>query len=170
MKTTKISDLKPDKRNANKGTKKGRQLLNNSIRELKAGRSVLVDKNGVIIAGNKTVEQATDAGIKDVIIVETTGDQLVAVKRTDLDLETDEKARRLAYADNRVSELDLEWDADAIKLDLDDGIDLGSFFDDDSLHEMGINLDDVVFKELDEDIVDDVEFHECPECGHKWAK
>ena len=35
------------------------------------------DKNGNIIAGNKTQKAAIEAGIKKVRIVETTGDELV---------------------------------------------------------------------------------------------
>lgn len=32
------------------------------------------------------------------------------------------------------------------------------------------NPDDVEFPEYDEDIADDVEYLECPECGHRWPK
>ena len=74
-----------------------------------AGRSILADRHGVVIAGNKTLEQAQALGLK-VRVVETTGDELVVVQRTNLDLATDATARQLALADNRVAELNLEWD------------------------------------------------------------
>lgn len=32
------------------------------------------------------------------------------------------------------------------------------------------NPDEVEFPEYDEDVADEVEFIECPECGHKWPK
>ena len=53
-----LSDLTPDTKNANKGTQRGRGLLEKSLRQHGAGRSVLVDRDGEIIAGNKTVEIA----------------------------------------------------------------------------------------------------------------
>lgn len=61
--TIKLADLTPDARNANKGTKRGADMINRSLGELGAGRSILVDKNGKIIAGNKTTEGAAAIGI-----------------------------------------------------------------------------------------------------------
>ena len=39
----------------------------------------------------------------------------MAVQRRDLDLITDPRARDLALADNRIGELDLEWDVDLLR-------------------------------------------------------
>ena len=64
-----------------------------SLRTFGAGRSILLDKNNKIIAGNKTTEGFASAGMEDVIIIETTGNELVAVKRNDIDLDTKEGAR-----------------------------------------------------------------------------
>ena len=83
--------IKPDPRNINKGTQRGRGLLEQSLREYGAGRSVLTDKHGTLIAGNKTHEVATEIGLP-VRIIETDGNELVVVQRTDLDLTTDHKA------------------------------------------------------------------------------
>jgi superfamily II DNA/RNA helicase len=83
--------------------------MNMSLKELGAGRSILIDKHGNIIAGNKTQKAAIEAGIKKVRIVETTGDELVAVKRTDIDLDS-KKGREMALADNTASRLNLSWD------------------------------------------------------------
>ena len=160
--TVSIDELTPDPKNANRGTQSGLRALDRSLRDLGAGRSVLVDKHGTIIAGNKTIERAADLGIDEVIIVDTDGTQLVAVRRTDLDLETDPKARELAYADNRIAELDLDWNMEQVELDLADGVDLE-----------WLQMDKVSFpefKEYDESIADEVEYNECPECGHKWPK
>jgi hypothetical protein len=98
-----------------------------SLRDFGAGRSVLVDRNGNVLAGNQTVKAAGAAGIdQNVILVETDGSQLVVVKRTDLDLD-DPKARALAIADNRAAELGLEWDP-ANLAELSTGLDLQPFF------------------------------------------
>ena len=126
--TAKISDLLPDQQNANQGTERGLFMLDKSLRQYGAGRSILVDKHGRIIAGNKTAERAADIGIDDVIVVRTDGRKLVAVQRTDLDLEQDVAARELAYADNRVGQVDLEWDAAQLLADLEAGVNLDQFW------------------------------------------
>jgi hypothetical protein len=47
MKTTtlKLTELIPDAMNANKHTQRGQHLVEKSLRELGAGRSILLDKN-----------------------------------------------------------------------------------------------------------------------------
>lgn len=62
--TIDINELKQDNHNFNKGTEAGGKLMEKSFRELGAGRSILVDKNGRIIAGNKSQVAAKKAGIK----------------------------------------------------------------------------------------------------------
>jgi len=108
-----IDELVPDNLNANRGTEYGTHLLEKSFRELGAGRSLLLDKNNRIIAGNKSTETAAAIGLKNVIIVETDGTQLVAVKRTDIDLDS-KQGRELAIADNATSKANLEWEPQAI--------------------------------------------------------
>ncbi len=170
MKQQKISDLKFDKRNANKGTQRGAYMLEKSLQDFGAGRSVLIDKNNVIMCGNKTIEQAGQIGMEDMIVVETDGTKLVAVKRTDLDLTKDKKARKLAVADNRVSQIDLEWDVTQLLQDHAD-VDLSDFWKQEELDELlkqvGDSLDIPDTKEQ-EQAKDDM-IH-CPKCGFKWAK
>src|ERR1700687_2778613 len=111
-----LSDLTADSKNANKGTTRGRKMIAESLSKYGAGRSILVDKAGQVIAGNKTLEAA--AG-RDIVVVPSDGKKLVVVQRTDLDINSKE-ARELAIADNRSAELNLEWDADVLKsLDVD---------------------------------------------------
>lgn len=95
----KIAKLKFDKKNANRGTERGRKALAASITKYGAGRSVLIDRAGRIIAGNKTIAEAIAAGHKDVLVVKTDGRKVVAVQRTDLDLVKHSKARALAIAE-----------------------------------------------------------------------
>jgi hypothetical protein len=108
-----LSGLVLDDKNFNAGTENGQKLLEKSLRQFGAGRSILIDKNNRIIAGNKTVEQASNVGLKDVIIVETTGDKIVDVKRTDIDIDS-RQGRELALADNAVAVADIEWDIKTI--------------------------------------------------------
>lgn len=128
----KINTLTPDDKNANRGTERGVGLLENSLRNYGAGRSVLLDRNGKIIAGNKTVESAASLGFSDIIVVPTDGKTLVAVQRTDLDMDRDPRARELAIADNRVAEVDLEWDPETLA-ELGKDCNLTQFWTDDEL-------------------------------------
>jgi len=102
-------------------------MLEGSLERYGAGRSILIDKHGSVIAGNKTLQAANEKGL-GVRVVETTGKELVAVQRTDLDLNEGESARKLAYYDNRVGELDLNWDGEQIFKDIESGLDLGDLW------------------------------------------
>ena len=106
---TNIESLVPDNKNFNKGTQFGDHLMDESLRRFGLGRSILIDKNNRIIAGNKTAEKAADIGFTDVVVVEVDGNQLVAVKRKDIDLDTS-KGRELALADNATGKANLSWD------------------------------------------------------------
>lgn len=55
-----LDSIQPDDRNANKGSERGTYMIRRSLEKLGAGRSILLDKNGRIIAGNKTAESAAD--------------------------------------------------------------------------------------------------------------
>lgn len=93
-----LDDLTPDANNANKGTQRGVYMVEHSLEQYGAGRSILVDKSGRVIAGNKTLQAAIEKGF-DVEVVKTDGKRLVVVQREDLDLTEDDRARLLAYAD-----------------------------------------------------------------------
>jgi len=124
-KQLKIKDLQKDKRNANQGTERGGELLNKSFQQHGAGRSILVDKNGQIIAGNHAYDSALEAGIEDVIIVPSDGKKLVVVQRTDIDLDSN-AGRALALADNITAKENISLDMDVVQeLATDFGIDLG---------------------------------------------
>lgn len=101
--------------------------MKDSLSRFGAGRSILADMHGAIIAGNKTL-QAADVLDLPVRIIETDGTELVVVQRTDLDLAKDERARLLAYADNRASELGLDWSPDIVLADMQAGLDLASMW------------------------------------------
>ena len=111
---TNIESLVPDNKNFNKGTEYGDRLMDESLRNFGLARSIVIDKNNRIIAGNKTAEKAADIGFTDVLVVEVDGNQLVAVKRKDIDLDS-AKGRELALADNATSKANLAWDESLIE-------------------------------------------------------
>jgi DNA modification methylase len=128
-----IKSLTPDPRNANKGSERGSGMLEQSLRNYGAGRSLLVDKHGVVIAGNKTLEAAASLGMDYIELVQTDGRKLVVVQRMDLDLAKDKKAKELAVADNRVAQVSLDWDADVLQELIAEGADLSHLFTGDEL-------------------------------------
>ena len=125
-KQIKLTDLKPDTSNANRGTERGLRVLDDSLAKVGLGRSIVVDKNLNVVAGNKTLERAVDQGFEDAEIIPTQGDKLIVVLREDFDLYADDpnnSARQYAYYDNRSSELDLQWDVEQLLADIQAGFD-----------------------------------------------
>ena len=105
-----------DKRNYRKHSDKNKDLINKSLKECGAGRSIVIDNEENIIAGNGIYEQAQKLGLKTKVI-ETDGSELVVVKRTDLATD-DEKRKQLAVMDNSTSDTS-EFDFELITADFD---------------------------------------------------
>ena len=152
IETRKITDFTPDPSNANKGTERGLRILDNSIGEVGLGRSAVADKNGILIAGNKTQERSVDSGFEDAIVVHTTGKQFVIVQRDDLDLldnDPNNPARRMAYYDNVTSQ-HMAWDAAQIAADVEAGVNLDAMFTPDelaALTDYGVFIPDAMDKQ-----------------------
>lgn len=109
----KVTDLKFDKRNYRKHGDKNRNLIRKSIEEAGLGRSIVIDAENEIIAGNGLVSQLDKN--TQLRVVETTGDELVVVKRTDLKT-GDAKRKALAIYDNSTSDTS-EFDIELLKAD-----------------------------------------------------
>ena len=105
-----ISDLRSDHKNARKRTDRSATLIEESLKRYGAARSVVIDEDNRILAGNGTVDAAKRAGIFKVRVIETEGDEIIAVKRTGL---TEDQKIGLALADNRTSDLS-EWDKEML--------------------------------------------------------
>lgn len=105
-------EIKKNRTRFNRGTKAGKSLIEKSIERLGCGRSVLADRNGVIIAGNDVYETAVALG-KRVLVVTTDADTLVVVQRMDVDADSC-LGYELALMDNLAQEKNLDWDADEL--------------------------------------------------------
>ena len=125
---TSIKDLKSDHKNARKRTDRSAALIAESLKRFGAARSIVIDEDGRILAGNGTVEGAKKAGIDKLRIIEAEGDELIAVRRAGLS--EDEKVG-LALADNRSSDLS-EWDNEMLR-QLSEEHDLTPWFEDGEL-------------------------------------
>ena len=126
-----INDLVADPRNARKRTAQSKALLQESIKSFGAARSIVIDESNTILAGNGTVEAAAAQGINRVRIIETDGDEIIAVKRSGL---SESEKIGLALADNRTADL-AEWDAQMLQT-LASEHDIAPWFSEDDINEL----------------------------------
>lgn len=151
-------EIKLDKRNYRKHSDKNKMIIDKSLKELGAGRSILIDSENEIIAGNGVFEQAEKQNIK-IKIVETDGTELIAVKRTDLKT-NDKKRKKLALIDNHSTDTS-NFDFDAINVDFGE-VELEEWGIEESL----INLDNIKSNE-DRQMPDKNNMVVCPNCGEE---
>jgi DNA modification methylase len=119
-----IADLKPDPHNRRAHPERNLDMMADALRTVGAARSIVLNEQNEILAGNGIVQAAAAAGITRVQLVEADGQTIVAVRRSGL---TADEQRRLAMYDNRTGEL-ATWDAAQLAADLQDGADLTPFF------------------------------------------
>ena len=122
--SVRVSDLRPDPKNARRHPERNLAVIAGSLKDVGAARSIVIDERNVILAGNGVCEAAPLAGIERVRVVEADGDEIIAVRRTGL---TNTQKTQLALADNRAGELS-EWNPDAVKSIADSGVDLSSMW------------------------------------------
>ena len=132
-----MSDIKFDPKNYRIHTDSNKRIIRKSLEDCGAGRSVLVDKENVLIAGNGVYEQAQELGLK-VRIVESDGKELIVVKRNDLS-SADDKRKLLALADNHASDTSM-FDIDMILED----------FTEEVLALWEMSIDDIKLEEFEE--------------------
>lgn len=115
-----LEALVQDPKNARRRTQRSTGMIERSLREFGAARSLVIDEEGVILAGNGTAEAAASIGIDRVLVVPADGRTLVAVQRTDLS-----PAQKAEYgvADNRSSDTS-EFDGAALNALLEEHPDL----------------------------------------------
>ena len=126
-----IGDLKGDPKNARKRTAQSKALIQESLKSFGAARSIVIDESNTILAGNGTVEAAAAQGISRVRVIETDGDEIIAVKRSGL---SESEKIGLALADNRTADL-AEWDAQMLQT-LASEHDIAPWFSEDDINEL----------------------------------
>ena len=105
-----LRDLQADPANLRLHTPRGQGTLEDALKDVGAARSIVVDEDHVVMAGNGVVDAAANAGIERVKFVEADGNEIVAVVRRGL---TPEQKKRLAIYDNRTGELS-SWDYEGL--------------------------------------------------------
>jgi len=128
VKSLKLADLKPDLKNVNTGTPRGGEMLRRSLQNYGAARSIVVDKNLRVIAGNQTLEAAAAVGLDaEIILVPSDGKKLCVVQRVDVDIDS-KAGRELAIADNRTNEVSFQADPLMLAWHASNGVDVNQFW------------------------------------------
>lgn len=129
-------DIKFDKRNYRQHGARNKKLINKSLRDCGAARSIVIDADNSIIAGNGVYAEWTNLhGDRPPIrVIETDGREMVVVKRTDIAADSKER-QQLAVMDNSTSDLS-EFDYELMQQDMDDA----------TLEDYGIDMNPAVDK------------------------
>lgn len=159
---THLKDLKPDARNARLHTPRNVGMIVDSLHDVGAARSIVIDETGTILAGNATADAAAEAGITKLKVVDADGETIVAVRRTGL---TEKQKRRLALYDNRTAEL-AGWSPTELgALNLEDPELMAKTFKTEELAKIIVEAP-VDFPSVGSDLATDFK---CPKCGYAWS-
>lgn len=109
--TRHVGDLKEFRHQVRRHTPRNVGMIGDSIQEVGAARSIVIDENDEVLAGRGTVDAAAERGLTRVRVVDADGTELIAVRRSGL---TDEQKMKLALYDNRAADL-AEYDVDAMQ-------------------------------------------------------
>jgi hypothetical protein len=149
----KLSKLKKNPNNPRVIRDQKFERLKKSLREfpqMMSLRPIVVDESYTVLGGNMRLEALKANGLKEI------PDEWVK-RASEL---TPEQKREFVVKDNAGFG---EWDWDALanewsELPLTDwGVDVPDY-----------SVPEVEFKEYDESVENEVKYHECPECGHKF--
>ena len=97
-----IADLKADPKNERTRTERSEGLIVESLGQVGPWRSIAIDENDVVYAGNGVISACGEIGIERVMVVDADPNTIVAVRRTGL---TEEQKRKYVCFDNRASDL-----------------------------------------------------------------
>lgn len=133
-KKAKLSDVREQRKNANKHTVRGSGMLEHSIRKNGVISAITVAKNLETFDGSNTLANCLDIFGDEVepIFVYTDGSKPVVHVRTDIETADDPKAIELGVAANRVAYVDYDPDIELL-LEIDEQIDLSDLYFEDEL-------------------------------------
>jgi len=122
-----VSDLKPFRQQVRRHTPRNIAMIGDSLQEVGAARSIVIDEEDEILAGAGTTEAAAERGLTNVRVIEADGTELIAIRRRGL---TPVQKLKLALYDNRAADL-AEYDLAAMREALKTpGVDPKNFFND----------------------------------------
>lgn len=134
--------VRPDPNNVNMGTQRGHAALARSVEKIGAMRSGVATKEGIMLAGNQTLDVMVEKGVP-IRVIPTDGTEWIVIQRTDLSYD-DPRAKGYAMDDNRIAELNLAWDSKQLAKMNEDHIDMTNWTD----NELSIAIDEARQKEI----------------------
>jgi ParB-like chromosome segregation protein Spo0J len=123
--TVTLAQLTADPQNRRAHGERNLALIAEALKEVGAARSIVIDEDNLILAGNGVTQAAQTVGLTKLRVVEAAGDEVIAVRRRGL---TDVQKRALALYDNRTAEL-ATWNVEQLLADQQAGLDLASYWD-----------------------------------------
>jgi hypothetical protein len=168
----KLTDFKPDPRNLNQHTQRGRGMVEASQRQRGFGRPGFAAKDKTVLGGNLSIiEVPPDIGLGDgeIFVVESDGTIPIVHVRTDIEAGSEE-AVLLAAEDNQSSLVSIDFNPEMLAEEIAQGVDFTGIFTEDEQANILNAIPDVDFQEYDESVEDEVEYIECPHCGEKFPK
>jgi len=129
MSKAKISEFRPQVKNANKHTPRGLGQLSNIIGTDGWVSAITVCNDGETIDGSARLETAYEIFGDEVepIIVRSRGDRPIIHIREDIESADDPRAIKLSVAANRIAQIDLDWDVEVLA-EIVEEVDLSSMF------------------------------------------
>lgn len=141
-------------------------MIRESLQQFGPLRSIVLDENNTIRAGNGTVEEAGQIGIEKIRVVDADADEMIAVRRKGL---SEAQWKSYAIADNRSSDIST-WDIPTL-IETHLEVPLTDWFTEEEIADWGEALDDPLDDDGDvmgggKDEIDCV----CPQCGHQFMR
>ena len=173
----KLSDFQTQKINANRHNPRGMGMLDNVIAKDGWISAITVANDGETFAGSARLETALDRFGDDAepIVIDSDGTRPIIVRRIDIANADDPRAVRLGIADNRIHDVNVDYDA-KILASIAEEVDISDMYFDDELAAI-VDADgeealeyhpESSAKEVD---VDGFEFDcKCPKCGFEYVK
>jgi ParB-like chromosome segregation protein Spo0J len=154
IETLQIKDLTPDLNNARQHDDKNLKAIQGSLKEFGQRKPIVITEEGVIVAGNGTVEAAKRLGWLEIQAVRVPGDW------------TAEQTKAFALADNRTAEL-ASWNSIVLAEQLLE-LEEANFV----IEEFGFAKEEVSEANRPEEFpsFDDTDetSHRCPKCNYEW--
>ena len=153
----KISDFRPQQRNANRHTQRGLGMLDKSMADNGFIGAMTSAADGEIFDGSARLETAYDRFGEEVepIVVDADGTRPIIVRRVDIPSASDPKAKKLAIAANRIAQVDLDWDPEVLAA-VNEEIDIGDLFFENELEDIFKTIEEDLDKEIGKTDPDDI--------------
>lgn len=129
----KLTIFRPQKDNANRHTERGLRMLSDAYNKVGYVAPMTAAADGEIIDGSARLETAFDQFGDEAIVIHHDGRRPVIMVHDDIPNADTPEAKAISYAANRIAQVDLDFDPAVILADINAGVDLGQWWNEDEL-------------------------------------